>query len=122
MAMQSRIHLAIQYNDLTAAQRIEIYKNRLKQIPDSEIEKRSELDEALVKQKTVVTQRNNRTDGRQIRNIVIGARALAKSRKESLNINHLVEAHSTTADFISSMAELNNLRRGRNEAKIAGDY
>jgi hypothetical protein len=41
--VQSRIQLAIQYTDLDRPQRLSINKNRLKDIPDDEIENREEL-------------------------------------------------------------------------------
>ena len=36
-AVQSRIQLAIQYHDLNRRQRLAIYQNRLKYIPDQDI-------------------------------------------------------------------------------------
>lgn len=112
-AIQSRIHLAIQYKDLSAAQRQAIYRNRLKYIPDEEIENRKALERDL--EKSPLTKKTNKANGRQIRNIVTGARALAKRKDELLTIDHLVTVDETTSDFMNSMADLMQKQRARNE-------
>lgn len=112
-AVQSRIHLAIQYHDLTTQQRLAIYKNRLKWVPDEEIEDRTALLRGL--ENSPLTKRSNKANGRQIRNIVTGARALAKSKKQPLALEHLVTVDETTSNFINSMADLMQKQRARNE-------
>ncbi|KAL9082277.1 MAG: hypothetical protein Q9165_008922, partial [Trypethelium subeluteriae] len=114
-AVQSRIHLAIQYHDLTAQQRLAIYKNRLKWIPDEEIENRNRkgLEKGL--ENSPLIKRSNKANGRQIRNIVAGARALAKSKDQLLSLEHLVAVDETTSNFIRSMADLMQKQRARNE-------
>ena len=111
--MQSRIHLAIQYHDLTTQQRLAIYKNRLKWIPDEEIEDRKTLEKGL--ETSPLTKKSNKANGRQIRNIVTGARALAKSKNQRLTLEHLVTVDETTSNFINSMADLMQKQRARNE-------
>ncbi|KAF1969457.1 hypothetical protein BU23DRAFT_513104 [Bimuria novae-zelandiae CBS 107.79] len=112
-AMQSRIHLAIRYQDLTAEQRIAIYKNRLKYIPDEEFEDRKALEKSL--EKGSLTRRSNKANGRQIRNIIIKARMLARYRNEKLTIDHLISADEDTSDFINSMSDVLHKFRGKNE-------
>ncbi|KAF1829196.1 P-loop containing nucleoside triphosphate hydrolase protein [Decorospora gaudefroyi] len=81
-AVQSRIQLAIQFHDLKPSQREAIYLNRLKYIPDNEIDNRAELERGL-KNSLLVKNRSStvKPNGRQIRNIVTYARALAKSEE-----------------------------------------
>jgi len=57
----------------------------------------------------------NKANGRQIRNIVTGARRLAKSKGERLSLKHLITVHDTTSDFINGMAELMQKQRAKNE-------
>ncbi|KAF2683250.1 P-loop containing nucleoside triphosphate hydrolase protein, partial [Lentithecium fluviatile CBS 122367] len=96
-AVQSRVQLATQYHDLTPEQRLAIYKNRLKWIPDEEIADRETLWKAL--ETSQLTKRGNKANGRQIRNIVNGARALAKSKKERLTVDHLVDVDENNSNF-----------------------
>ena len=116
IAVKSRVHLAIQYKDLTPPQRIAIYKNNIMSIPESEIEDRDALLEDLERQRTGVTRKNNKSDGRQIRNIVIMARALAKKQGKKLNIDHLAIVDESTSEFLASMKERNDKIRALNEA------
>lgn len=112
-AMQSRIHLAVQYHDLTGDQRVAIYKNRLKYIPDDELEDRKILESAL---KGALTRKSNKANGRQIRNIVIKARMLARYKNQKMNIEHLVSADEDTSEFIQSTSDNMHKFRGKNEA------
>lgn len=112
-AVQSRIHLAIQYHDLSTQQRLAIYKNRLKWIPDEDIKDRKALEKGL--ETSPLVKRSNKANGRQIRNIVTGARALAKSKGEKLSVEHLLTVDETTSNFITSMADLMQKQRARNE-------
>jgi AAA+ superfamily predicted ATPase len=90
-AVQSRIQLTIQYRDLKPSQREAIYLNRLKYIPDNEIGNRAELERGL-KDSHLVNNRSStvKPNGRQIRNIVAYARALAKSEDKLIDVDHLI--------------------------------
>lgn len=112
-AVQSRIHLAIQYHDLRPEQRLAIYKNRLKVISDDELEDRKLLEQQL--EHSVLAKKTSKVNGRQIRNIVTGARMLAKSKEKKLAMEHLISVHDTTSEFISSMEELMMRQREKNE-------
>lgn len=94
-------------------QRIAIYKNRLKWIPDDEIEDRRALETAL--ESSPMARRTNKANGRQIRNIVTGARAWAKQHKEKLTLSHLVKVDDATQHFIEKMADIVQKQRARNE-------
>jgi hypothetical protein len=114
-AMQSRIHLAIQYTDLDVNQRIAIYKNRLDLIPDDEIEDREALKKAL--ESSSLVKRSNKANGRQIRNIVTGARAWARKRGEKMTMEHLLKVDDTTTLFNDAMSELIHKQRAKNEVE-----
>lgn len=113
IAVQSRIHLAIQYHQLTRQQRVQIYLNRIKWIPDDEIEDRKALEKGL--EDSVLTSRSE-ANGRQIRNILIGARALAKRNNRKLRLKDLEEVDQTTSDFIKSMSSMMEKHRAKWEA------
>ena len=113
-AVQSRVQLAIQYEDLTPEQRLAIYKNRLKWVPDEEMQDRAKLEEQL--KGSSLCKKNNKANGRQIRNIVTYARALAKRSGEKLTIEHLIKVDKKTTKFITSIAENVAMQRLKNEA------
>lgn len=112
-ALQSRIQLAIRYKDLTTDQKIQIYRNRLSYLPAEEFDNKEEVLKALEFSRLV--ERTNKTNGRQIRNIVTYARALAKSEKSKLTIKHLDRVDQVTSDFTESMKDSFNRQRARNE-------
>jgi hypothetical protein len=58
---------------------------------------------------------SNKANGRQIRNIVTYARALAKSEKKKLTLEHLIRVDDVTSNFTESMKEVFNRQRARNE-------
>ena len=104
MAVQSCINLFIQYHDLSAKQRLGIYMNMLKHIPDEEMEDRRALEKEL--KYSPLTKTSNKKNGRQIRHIVQAARALAQSKGKLLALEHLTAVDETTSNFIASMEEL----------------
>jgi len=56
-------------------------------------------------------------NGRQIRNIVTSAQALAAADGDSpLSYDHIQEVYETTKDFLESLKDLTQQKRGRNEA------
>ncbi|KAH6621735.1 hypothetical protein C7974DRAFT_314820 [Boeremia exigua] len=112
-ALQSRIQLAIRYKDLTTDQKIRIYKNKLEYLPAEEFEDKAALLDAL--EYSPLVAKANKTNGRQIRNIVTYARALAKSEGGRLTIKHLNRVDQVTSDFTESMKEVFTRQRARNE-------
>jgi DNA polymerase III delta prime subunit len=115
VAVQSRMHLAIQYKDLTDEQKFEIFKNFLAKVPDTKIDGSRQ---ALYKEVENLC-RYNMLNGRQIRNIVSAALALAKSDKlgrEKLKWEHLRRVFETTMDFLDCLKDLTKHQRTGNEA------
>lgn len=111
VAVQSRIHLAIQYQDLTKEQKQNIFRNFLDQIDQSKIKNRRAIDVQLEK-----LCKKNSLNGRQIRNIVTSAQALAASQKERLSFDHLEKVLDMTMNFVESMKDLTNSKRKLHEA------
>jgi hypothetical protein len=116
VAIQSRVQLAIRYHDLNPTQRLAIYLNRLKYIPDDEFKDREALIRSL-KTSPLIKLRPSEDppNGRQIRNIVTYARALAKSEGKPLTIEHLLSVADTTSTFTDSMKDLTRRQRERSE-------
>lgn len=111
VAVQSRIHLAIQYQDLKP--KVKISKNFLEQIGDSNIKDPDKVNREL---KNMC--RRSPINGRQIRNIVSSAQALATAENKKLSAEHLQEVYETTIDFLESLKDLTRERRGQNEADV----
>jgi len=117
IAVQSRMHLAIQYMNLNPQQKLAIYKNLLAKVPDSRI---SGTRNSLYRDIENNFCKRNLMNGRQIRNIVTTALALAKSDSTGssrLSYEHLRRVFETTTDFLESLKELTKSTRERNEAK-----
>jgi hypothetical protein len=114
--VQSRIQLAIQYTDLDRPQRLSINKNRLKDIPDDEIENREELMNNFETSSLInIKQSSEIPNRRQIRNIVTYARALALSEGKPMKLDHLIKIADITSAFMDSMKNLTQDRPKRNE-------
>jgi SpoVK/Ycf46/Vps4 family AAA+-type ATPase len=111
VAVQSRMHLAIQYKDLSEQQKKSIFKKFLDDIPKDYIRDRDMIDRQL----DWVCKRVD-LNGRQIRNIVSGAQALATSERQKLSYDHLSVVYDATSDFVQSLKDLTLQKRGRNEA------
>lgn len=111
VAVQSRMHLAIQYKDLNEQQKKNIFMKFLDVIPGDRIRDRDIINRQL----DWICKRAD-LNGRQIRNIVSGAQALAKSEDEKLSYDHLSVVYDATSDFVQSLKDLTLQKRGRNEA------
>lgn len=114
-AVQSRINLAIQYRDLTVDQRLAIYENRIKAIPNDDLDDLLKGDIKKYLKTTSMGGKTNKANGRQIRNIVSGALALAKQEGSKLTPSHLSRVDDATATFIDKMADTTNKQRAKNE-------
>lgn len=110
VAVQSRIHLAIQYNDLSEQQKKSIFRKFLDDIPKDHIQDRAMIDRQLDR-----TCKRVDLNGRQIRNIVSGAQALANSERQRLSYDHISIVYDATSDFVQSLKDLTLMKRGRNE-------
>ncbi|KAL8907852.1 MAG: hypothetical protein Q9207_001176 [Kuettlingeria erythrocarpa] len=113
VAVQSRIHLAIQYQDLKPDQKFKIFKNFLNKIGEDNIDNPYEMDVELKK-----ICRRTPINGRQIRNVVSSAQALALAEKRKLGVEQLNTVYETTVDFLESLKDLTSSRRQVNEVGL----
>jgi hypothetical protein len=81
VAVQSRVHLAIKYTDLSAADRKDLFKF-FEQLNSENTENPAELVE-------YVKEEFDESNGRQIRNVVTSAMALTRGRGEKLKLRDI---------------------------------
>lgn len=117
VAVQSRIHLAIRYDDLSKDYKKEIFKMFLDQLEPGCIKGRDDIDE-WVGEYGVEAKLN----GRQIRNVVSSALAMARSRTHSdlderLNVKDLKAVLKITKEFQEQLESITTASRARNEVK-----
>ena len=83
-AFQSRIHIALRYSELTHKARKAVWKmflDKVKKMEDLEIADFSEYDLDILSR--------NQLNGRQIKNLVRTAQALALNEKQKLTMDHI---------------------------------
>ena len=112
MAVQSRIHLAIQYQDLTPDQKAKIFNNFLERIGNTNIK-----DPEGMKREVKNIGRRSPINGRQIRNIISSAQAYASSERQKLSAEHFQLVYETTVNFLNSLKDLTRERRYHNEVE-----
>lgn len=114
VAVISRIHLAIRYLDLDEDQTYNVFSLFLDQIDSDLIEDRKELN-SFIKDSAFEDYRLN---GRQIRNVVSGALALARHNKRhgKLTFRHLKEVCVMTKKFEDQLRDISLSQRANNEA------
>ena len=122
IAVQSRIHLAIRYDDLNPEKKEQIFKLFLDRLPQDQIKDRDRIDEYIHEYA-----RRSKLNGRQIRNVVSSAASLARhSAKrdgsridERLTDKDLKQAVNHTVDFHDQLEAITMQQRGLNEVKGA---
>lgn len=119
VAVQSRMHLAIQYNDLSKEHKVAIYKNLLEKIPKRKLHWELRQTKTLNRCLDGLC-RKDKINGRQIRNIVASAMALANYRTDEetkgvLRSEDLDEVYEMTTNFISSLNDDTVVMRRNNE-------
>lgn len=100
VAVLSRIHLAIRYKDLQANDIINIFSTFLKKA-DIDPEDKGDIERWV---KRDATEYN--LNGRQIRNIVTSAQALARSEKKLLTRDHLDDVLKMTDKFQRALQDV----------------
>jgi hypothetical protein len=116
--VQSRIHLAIRYEDLDEEQKINVFKMFLEQLEPDTIKNKEEIFE-YVKEYGC----QDKLNGRQIRNVVASALSLARNQKSSnnndarLTVKHLKKVLRITKDFQEQLESITTDQRRHNEAK-----
>lgn len=112
-AVESRIHLAIQYRDFQRPHMQKIFATFLKRIDDSHIRDRESTTEEIFKIVKMA-----KLNGRQIRNIIMSAQLLAEADKTKLEAHHVEEALEAMQNFLDCLKESTRQKRESNEAPI----
>ncbi|KAK4234605.1 ATPase family AAA domain-containing protein 3B [Achaetomium macrosporum] len=108
IAVQSRIRIAIEYKDLSEAQRQRIFLSFLEQLERKSLVENMRKVEDWVKE----TCKENNFNGRQIRNIVSTAMAIANADGERLGRKHLQEVKCHVSDFKRAASGAGDLVQG----------
>lgn len=120
IAVQSRIHLAIRYDDLTKEQKRQIFRNFLGQLQPDSIRNTKTIFEYIDEYGS-----DNKLNGRQIRNVVSSALSLARSLARrgdgdgKLDTKHLKSVLGITEDFQEQLESITMDQRSTNEAPRA---
>ena len=117
IAVQSRIHLAVRYDDLTEVQMCNILKTFLTKFNGDERDK-----------KTIITNFNDyveensfKLNGREIRNIVFSARKIAQSdERESITWRDIRQVMKATREFQNQLKSFSERQRYEREAAKDG--
>ena len=117
--MQSRVHYSIRFPPTSADDQREIFSDFLGQIPDSDADKASILD--WVNSSYMV---DNQFCGRQIRNILSAAMAIARAQERRLmleDIRMLWQSTKVFQEFLQAQRFLAEdaaqMKRGRYESR-----
>ena len=117
VAVQSRIHLAIRYDDLDKKQKENIFKIFLRQLEPDSIKNEKAIFEFVEEYGS-----EHKLNGRQIRNVVSSALSLARNEgknndgDERLDIKYLKTVLNITKDFQEQLESVTNEARSANEA------
>ena len=109
IAVQSRIHLSIRYDDLSPKDCMAIFGQF---IGDAGFEG-NERDRVVEWFKEDVSE--EKLNGRQIRNLVTSAKAIAKSQKKGLDYTSFKSVFKVTQDFQKQLTEQTMRARALNE-------
>ena len=118
VAVQSRIHLAIRYEDLSKKNKEDIFKIFLDQLEPSTIKDRAAIDDWIKEYGS-----ESKFNGRQIRNVVTSALALARSSAKQnagddrLTRDHLKTVINITKEFQEQLEDITKTARGANEVR-----
>lgn len=93
-AVQSRIHYAIRFPPTSAEDQKKIFTDFINQIPDGDVDKESILD--WINSSYMV---DNQLCGRQIRNIISAAMAIARAKKRRLELEDIRMIWGSTKTF-----------------------
>ena len=118
VAVQSRIHLAVRYDDLSRNQMYSIFSTILDKFKPKERDRDSILD--YFKQYT--EDNKLKLNGRQIRNLVFSARAIALSKgRDSITREEIRQVLRITRDFQDQLKDLMARERANREVFVDAD-
>ncbi|KAI3323398.1 hypothetical protein HD806DRAFT_535223 [Xylariaceae sp. AK1471] len=117
IAVQSRINLAVKFEDLTEKQKKNIFRNLVLQLDHNYVENRSTLLKWMDEDEDTSVS-FSKLNGRQVRNIVFSAASLAGNRSPPDNIlrkDDIQKMLSETVEFQKHLHELTKMARQNNE-------
>ncbi|KAK2734956.1 ATPase [Colletotrichum kahawae] len=117
IAVQSRINLAIQFENLKEEQKIAIFDNLINRIPEKYIENKSSLRRYLQDNDEAASKFDD-LNGRQVRNVVFSAASLAGNRPQGENFLRKSDVErmlNETWNFHRHLHELTKSAREKNE-------
>ncbi|KAK4222320.1 P-loop containing nucleoside triphosphate hydrolase protein [Podospora fimiseda] len=100
-AFNSRIHFALRYYNLDEEQRVEIWRNFIRML--AKTKERIDIQDLEMNVNKLAQVELN---GRQIRNVIILARSLARFRKQMLVYKHVQDAFASVVKFDEYLLEL----------------
>lgn len=120
IAVQSRIHLAIRYDDLDQPQKRNVFRMFLQQLEPKSMKDYPEILRFVDEYAS-----RNKLNGRQIRNVVASALSLARSKAKDpmgngdprMTVDHLKEVLYITQDFQEQLESITTDTRRHNEVK-----
>jgi AAA+ superfamily predicted ATPase len=120
IAVQSRIHLAIRYDDLDQPQKKNVFRMFLQQLEPKSMKDYPEILRFVDEYAS-----RNKLNGRQIRNVVASALSLARSKAKDpmgngdsrMTVDHLKEVLYITQDFQEQLESITTDTRRHNEVK-----
>ena len=121
IAVQSRIHLAIRYEDLDQKQKQNVFRMFLRQLEENEPKSILNYDRIIEFVDEYASR--DKLNGRQIRNVVASALSLARSKAKRENgdprmtVDHLKKVLYITKDFQEQLESITTDARRHNEVK-----
>ncbi|KFY47983.1 hypothetical protein V495_01707 [Pseudogymnoascus sp. VKM F-4514 (FW-929)] len=116
VAVQSRIHLAIRYDNLTQDYKKAIFRQYIQQLKPDAVKGLDDIYDWVDEYGS-----ESKLNGRQIRNIVASSLALARSTAhehqgdDRMTVSHLKKVTNMTREFIEQLDSITKQRRGDNE-------
>jgi hypothetical protein len=119
IAVQSRIHLALKFTELDVRHTKKVWDIYLDQLnSQNTVDKEAIQDWAYKKAETFLRGAPENLNGRQIRNIVSSAQAMARGDGRRLDLDDIKKVYNTTIDFQTSLWDMNDKVRERAEVEF----
>ncbi len=99
LAVQSRVHLAVRYTDLSGDDKRKIFYNFLKRLNSDNTENLNKIE------RYVTEDFDEEFNGRQIRNVVSSAMAVARGRNGKITLRDIKDVVKVTRDFRNHLYE-----------------
>lgn len=111
IAVQSRVHLALNFPEMKKSEQLEIFKMFLKEIDPSEMEEGRIIDWLDCNFE------DPGFNGRQIRNVLASAIDIARANNRKLKLTDIKELRDRTQGFLKSLKDHTSQQSNRNLAE-----